>query len=189
MKSIIKCPYYYFEKALPAEMCDTIIALGQQKIQEDATLNSTRDTDEEMRRGQVAWIRDEWLQQMIASYVARANSEANWNFIINNREDIQFATYNEDVKAFYDWHRDCDIEQEKYRKLSVSVQLSDYKDYSGGHLLLKNMWGSFDLPMDSGVYEKGTIIVFPSLILHTVTPMTKGTRHSLVQWFSGPDFV
>jgi len=27
------------------------------------------------------------------------------------------------------------------------------------------------------------------MILHTVTPMTEGTRHSLVQWFSGPDFV
>ncbi len=39
MKSIIKCPYYYFESALPPEMCATIIELGQQKIQEDATKN------------------------------------------------------------------------------------------------------------------------------------------------------
>ena len=43
--------------------------------------------------------------------------------------------------------------------------------------------------MDSEIKNKGTIIVFPSVLLHTVTPVTKGTRHSLVQWFSGPDFV
>ena len=187
MKSIIKCPYYYFEKALPAEMCDTIIALGQQKIQEDATLNSTRDTDEEMRRGQVAWIRDEWLQQMIASYVARAKSEANWNFVINNREDIQFATY--ENGAFYDWHRDCDIKQEQYRKLSVSVQLSDPNSYIGGNLLIKNLWGTMNLPMDKGVYNQGTIVIFPSSLLHTIIPIEHGKRYSLVQWFSGPDFI
>ena len=51
------------------------------------------------------------------------------------------------------------------------------------------MWGNEDLPMDEEVYKRGTIVVFPSLLLHTVTPMTKGIRHSLVQWFSGPDFV
>jgi len=187
MRSIIKCPYYYFEGALPPEMCDTIIELGKNKIQEEATINSDSSKDSKMRKGQVAWIRDEWLQQMIASYVSRANAEANWNFIITGREDLQFATYTDG--AFYDYHRDSDIEQEQYRKISVSVQLTDFSNYSGGNLMLKHLWGTTNLPMDEGVYKQGTIIVFPSMILHTVTPMTEGTRHSLVQWFSGPDFV
>jgi len=187
MRSIIKCPYYYFEGTLPPEMCDTIIQLGKNKIQEEATINSDRSKDSKMRKGQVAWIQDEWLQQLIASYVARANAQANWNFVISNKEDIQFATYEDG--AFYDYHRDCDIDADLYRKLSISVQLSSGEDYEGGRLILKNMWGNADLPMDEGVYKRGTIVVFPSLLLHTVTPMTKGIRHSLVQWFSGPDFV
>lgn len=187
MRSVIKCPYYYFESALPPEMCATIIELGQQKIQEDATINADKSVDHKMRKGQVAWVKDEWLQQTIASYVARANVEAGWNFILNHREDVQFATYTDG--AFYDYHRDCDIEADHYRKLSVSVQLSSIENYTGGNLLLKNIWGTTNLPMDEGVYKQGTIIVFPSILLHTVTPMTSGTRHSLVQWFSGPDFV
>jgi len=32
---------------------------------------------------------------------------------------------------------------------------------------------------------QGTIIMFPSWILHRVTPVTKGTRYSLVSWFLG----
>ena len=36
--------------------------------------------------------------------------------------------------------------------------------------------------------EQGQIIVFPSYTLHEVTPITKGTRYSLVSWVSGPSF-
>ena len=187
MRSIINIPYYYFESALPPEMCDTIVALGKEKVQEDATINADKNVDMDMRKGQVAWIKDEWLQQMLASYVGRANKEANWNFAINEREDIQFATY--ENGAFYDYHRDCNVETERYRKLSVSVQLSSLSSYSGGNLMLKNMWGEINLPMDEGVYKQGSIVVFPSLLLHTITPVTQGIRYSLVQWFSGPDFI
>ena len=56
-------------------------------------------------------------------------------------------------------------------------------------MLLKNFWGNTNLPMDEGVFKQGTIIVFPSILLHTITPITQGTRYSLVQWFSGPDFI
>ena len=187
MKSIINCPYYYFESALPVNVCDAIISLGKEKIQENATINSDRTVDKKMRKGQVAWMKDEWLQQMTATYVGKANSEAGWNFIINEREDIQFATYEDG--AFYDYHRDCDVKQKKYRKLSVSVQLSNPDEYTGGDLLLKNIWGDFNLPMDEGVYKQGSVIVFPSMLLHTITPITEGIRYSLVQWFSGPDFI
>ena len=146
-----------------------------------------KDVDDSFRKGEVAWIKDEWLQNMIGSYVGLANGNAGWNFILTTKEDVQFATYTDG--GFYNWHRDCDIKQENYRKLSVSVQLSDYDSYEGGDLLLKHVWGNMRLPMDEAIYKQGTIIVFPSMLLHQVTATTKGTRHSLVQWYSGPDFV
>lgn len=187
MRSIIKCPYYYFDKALPPEMCETIINLGKGKAQKEAGINTNNKEDHSMRKGQVAWIADDWLQQLVASYVGKANVQAGWNFRLDGREDLQFATY--ENGAFYDWHRDCDVEQEQYRKLSVSVQLSDPTSYMGGNLFIKNFWGTMSLPMDEGVYNQGTIVVFPSSLLHTIIPMEHGKRHSLVQWFSGPDFI
>ena len=35
----------------------------------------------------------------------------------------------------------------------------------------------------------GTVVVFPSYQEHRITPVTKGTKYSLVVWFIGPPFV
>ena len=34
--------------------------------------------------------------------------------------------------------------------------------------------------------EFGDVVVFPSFTLHQITPITKGIRHSLISWVSGP---
>jgi PKHD-type hydroxylase len=74
----------------------------------------------------------------------------------------------------------------KIRKLSVTVSLSDPNDYVGGNL-------KFDLgPHRPDRYHeceeirpRGSIIVFPSHVYHQVTPVTSGTRYSLVNWSLG----
>ena len=187
MRSIIKCPYYYFDSVIPDAMCDVIIDTGKAKEQTTAGINVNNIEDTKMRKGEVAWIKDQWLQEMLETYASKANIEAGWHFQIDSKEHIQFASYEDN--AFYDYHRDCNIKQAQYRKLSISVQLSSPDDYEGGNLLIKHFWGEADLPMDLEIRNRGTIIVFPSILLHTVTPVTKGLRHSLVQWFSGPDFI
>lgn len=75
----------------------------------------------------------------------------------------------------------------KVRKLSVTINLNKPGEYEGGNL-------KFDYgPHNDGnrFYEceeirpQGSIIVFPSFIDHTVTPVTSGTRYSLVLWNLG----
>lgn len=79
----------------------------------------------------------------------------------------------------------------KIRKLSVTVSLNDPAMYDGGNL-------KFDYgPHAPGerYYEceeirpRGSIIVFPSHLYHQVTPVTRGTRYSLVAWNLGKPFV
>jgi PKHD-type hydroxylase len=36
--------------------------------------------------------------------------------------------------------------------------------------------------------KKGRLIIFPSYLLHKVTPIKSGTRRSLVTWVNGPHF-
>jgi len=36
--------------------------------------------------------------------------------------------------------------------------------------------------------KRGLITVFPAWTLHQVTPVTKGTRQTLVTWVCGPEF-
>ena len=187
MRSIIKCPYYYFNAALTDEICDTIISWGKELKGADAVINSEATSDTSYRRGKVAWLEDTWVEQILSTYVEKANKDANWNFLLDKQEKVQFATYKK--QDFYDYHRDCDIEQPSYRKLSVTVQLSDPETYRGGDLFIRHFWGKDNLPINEELRNRGTIIVFPSILLHSVTRVIKGTRHSLVQWYSGPDFV
>ena len=83
----------------------------------------------------------------------------------------------------------------KVRKLSMTVNLTNADEYEGGNL-------KFDFGPHSSVgagfnkrfheceeiRPKGSIIVFPSYMHHQVTPVTKGTRYSLVMWSLGKPF-
>ncbi len=78
----------------------------------------------------------------------------------------------------------------KVRKLSMTINLNKPGEYEGGNL-------KFDFgPHTHGeryhecieIRPQGSIIIFPSFIHHQVTPVTKGTRYSLVLWSVGPPF-
>lgn len=70
-----------------------------------------------------------------------------------------------------------------HRKLSFTIQLSDSSEYEGGDLKLYHT--TINNPRIA-TKKKGSITFFYSHILHEVTPVTGGTRKSLVGWFSGP---
>jgi len=65
------------------------------------------------------------------------------------------------------------------RKITMSIQLSDDKDYVGGDLLVLSQ---------SYSRKKGSIIAFPSLLTHHVNPILKGERWSLISWAWGPQW-
>ncbi|WCL54092.1 2OG-Fe(II) oxygenase family protein [Gimibacter soli] len=84
----------------------------------------------------------------------------------------------------YDWHVDIGAAgTTRSRKLALVVQLSDPADYMGG-LLEVNLDG---IPVAAPA-ERGTAIAFPAFAPHRVTPVTVGTRYSLVAWMHGPAF-
>jgi PKHD-type hydroxylase len=77
-----------------------------------------------------------------------------------------------------------DSEMGPYRKLSFSIQLSNPNDYEGSELQI-NTGG----PIYNTVpKEQGTLVAFPSFIMHKVTPLTRGKRYSLVAWIHGPNW-
>ena len=123
----------------------------------------------------------------------QANKNAGWNYDISGIESYQIGRYTAKDSGHYDWHQDglggwkniynkpLNVHlHNKTRKLSMSLILNDPSEYEGGQL---EIWGN-----KVGVYKKGSIIFFPSWMLHRVTPVTKGTRYSLVMWFLGAPF-
>jgi PKHD-type hydroxylase len=78
---------------------------------------------------------------------------------------------------------DCGPGELSTRKVSVTVQLSDSDEYEGGDL--EFMRGSTAEQAPRG---KGVVVIFPSYMLHRVTPITKGIRKSFVIWLGGSHY-
>jgi PKHD-type hydroxylase len=56
-------------------------------------------------------------------------------------------------------------------------------DYDGGDLQF------FSGPEITSVSkQRGTLVLFPTFMIHRVTPVNSGVRKSLVSWVSGPHF-
>ena len=165
----LKNYYWYFKSALPKKICNEIVKLGE------STKNS---------------------QASIHPYINLANKNAEWNFQWDFSEACQYTKYKKG--QYYDWHYDSwdqpysNINNknffQKIRKLSVTISLSDPREYKGGVL-------EFQLPGKKPIIRKckeilpkGSIVVFPSHIWHRVSPVTKGERKSLVVWNLGWPF-
>ena len=78
----------------------------------------------------------------------------------------------------------------KIRKLSMTLNLNAPGEYDGGNL-------KFDFGPHAGrkrfhecteIRPQGSLIVFPSYVYHQVTPVTRGTRYSMVLWSIGKPF-
>lgn len=62
--------------------------------------------------------------------------------------------------------------------LSVTVFLNDPADYEGGELTLEYSSGEVRKVRE----KKGTLVCYPSGILHYVTPVTRGARYAAITW-------
>ena len=91
-----------------------------------------------------------------------------------SKTTLDILKYTANDLGHFDWHVDAfkDSPDENRRQFTLIITLDD--DYEGGVLCLPNK--QFDPPV------AGTCFIFPSDMLHKVTPVTKGTRHSLVAW-------
>jgi PKHD-type hydroxylase len=78
----------------------------------------------------------------------------------------------------------------KVRKLSLTLNLNKPGEYEGGNLMFDfgNHTTSERFHQCTEIRPQGSIIVFPSFLDHCVTPITSGTRYSLVLWSLGEPF-
>jgi len=202
--------YWFFQNVIPYRICDDIVRYGKQLQAQMAItggfehkkLNKKQIKDLKKKRdSNIVWMNDRWIYKEIQPYIHRANASAGWNFQWDYSESCQFTKY--EKGQYYDWHCDSwdkpyfnkdpnNFSHGKIRKLSVTVTLSDPKDYKGGEL-------EFDFRnMDpdkkphirkcTEILPKGSLVVFPSHVWHRVCPVKKGSRYSLVIWNLGWPF-
>ena len=209
--------FWCFKSALAPRFCDEVIkyALAQKETMaitggysRDRNLKKKPLNKEEVRNlkykrnSDLVWLDDTWIYKEIHPYVHQANKNAGWNFNWNFSEACQFTKYK--LNQYYDWH--CDswekgydqpktLSHGKIRKLSMTCQLTDGSEYSGGELEFD--FRNYEPPQRdeakhlrkiTEILPKGSIIIFPSFLWHRVKPVTRGVRYSLVVWHLGYPF-
>jgi PKHD-type hydroxylase len=152
------------------------------------------------------------IMEKINEIVAQGMDECGWNFNLSWIENFQYTIYDYEPDLptgdFYTWHTDHGGESimsmegmPEHRKISMTIQLSDPLDYEGGKFQWlepnpqfdKIKFGDKKLDIDKAVRTLpfsaqaiGSICLFPSWLYHQVTPVTRGTRVSIVGWYNGP---
>jgi len=139
-----------------------------------------------MRRSEIDWLEKNeeswWVFDKLANVVERLNADCFGFNLTGFGEPIQLTNYHEDRQGTYVWHQDFGASGIS-RKLSLVLQLSDPSEYEGGELQILTRKEPTSIEK-----KRGLITVFPAWTLHQVTPVTKGTRQTLVTWITGPAF-
>ena len=119
----------------------------------------------------------------IGGRLAAAGLAANhsaWKFDVTHANQAEFliypagGRYQSHVDTFLAHSDDC-------RKLTVLAFLND--DFKGGKFYLQNGHERYYPPQ-----SKGTVLVFPSFLMHGVEDIEEGTRYSVVCWLVGKFF-
>ena len=177
--------YYWFKNGFSKEHLNRL----SKDIESIPFVDATTYTEPNptIRKSKVKWIPQnetfEWLYDLIKELAVEANSI--WKFDIHTIiENIQYTEYYAADNGHYTWHQDIGPGNASKRKISVTIQLSDATEYEGGDLQIWRGGNSIQTaPRGAGVS-----VLFPSYMMHRVSPMKRGIRKSLVLWIGGSHY-
>jgi len=181
-------PWVYWDNFFTEEELEAIADYcSKLKVEQGKTFTAV-NTD--VRDSNVSFIfRDSKSASVFDKFndVINCVNEQYYNFKLNGYDAIQYTTYDQ-TGQHYDWHMDTmlgkkniDSNDVRTRKLSLTMLLND--DFKGGEFQINTGTEAETIPT-----KKGRAILFPSFLIHRVTPVTSGIRKSLVIWVTGPKF-
>lgn len=177
-------PYAYMEKVFTREELDQL-QNNAKAAQQDALVGKNLNKVAEIRRAKVNWLWNtpdtRWIYERLSDVASQLNADFYRFDLIGFGEALQLTHYDGTDAGMYGWHQDFNANVS--RKLSVVVQLTDPSEYEGGNLQIAD-----GIEPATVLKERGLMAVFPSWQLHQVTPVTSGSRQSLVAWISGAPF-
>jgi len=183
-------PFAWWENAFSNEKLDWLQQRAKEKkVKAQVGNGACGVVNPDIRRSDISWMANtpetSWVFDALAHIVSSLNAQYFRFDLVGFGEQIQLTNYDSAENGMYGWHVDFGGGFDApSRKLSVVLQLSDPSEYEGGVLELR--------PNAEEIVrmrkQRGFITVFPSWTLHQVTPVTQGTRQSLVLWVTGPPF-
>jgi PKHD-type hydroxylase len=175
--------YAFWNNAFSKEECQSIINIAKDK----GLIKGKTKEESDVRDSKISWLypidKIDWVFRRVTDITLNLNERFFKFDLFGLNEGFQFTNY-EAPSGKYGKHVDRSMNI-SVRKLSISIQLTDPEEYEGGELKLYDGDDKDAIVMDK---TQGTLIIFPSYVLHEVMPVTKGTRNSLVTWVTGKQF-
>ena len=175
--------YRVFQDVLTPEACDMLIKLYTSDKTEKqppvigAGVGVIDKTVRNVERVMLPTYKD--IGGRLAAVGLSANHAA-WKFDITHANQAEFLIY--PAGGRYQAHVDTFLGQgDECRKLTVLAFLND--DFEGGKFFIQDGQNKHYPPQ-----TKGTVLVFPSFIMHGVEDIEEGQRCSVVCWMVGKFF-
>ena len=175
--------YRVFQDVLTPEACDMLIKLyTSDKTDKQPPVIGTGEgsidkTIRNVERVMLPTYKD--IGGRLAAVGLSANHAA-WKFDITHANQAEFLIY--PAGGRYQAHVDTFLAQgDECRKLTVLAFLND--DFKGGKFFIQDGQNKHYPPQ-----TKGTVLVFPSFIMHGVEDIEEGQRCSVVCWMVGKFF-
>jgi PKHD-type hydroxylase len=168
---------------LSDEDCDELIAAGREFPSTPSTI-----VGEERYAGHRSLVarklertsRTAWAFDLLYGVAAEATARHFGLALTGITRAPQYVEYHPG-RGHFGWHNDYSHgTTDAPRKVTVIIQLSPPAEYEGGRLQ------AFGIQVEDLPRERGTVLAFPSLLYHQVTPVTRGVRRALVAWIAGP---
>lgn len=178
----------WWDNGFTSEELDSICEMGERQPPQISMVGSGSGiVNNEIRTSIISWIDAQgWIADRLEFIANQLNGKYFGLDLWGFAEKLQYSVYkyNKQSKGHYTWHMDQGPNTLSPRKLSLVVQLSDPSEYEGGNL---EFFTGLDEP-EVAQKQRGIVYAFPSYVMHRVSPVTRGTRRSLVVWISGPRF-
>ena len=169
-----------------AKLCKEIIDLSSTLKKEQGKIwNKEVGEQERIRQSTISWLPFNKMQPMydeVNAFIQKTNRN---HFGFGDIQITETAQVSEYTKGeFYEWHTDTRVDMDSeppVRKLSMTLLLNDPSEFDGGELQIAGA-------TNTKLMKQGHATIFASFLQHTVTPVTRGVRRSLVMWFGGEPF-
>jgi len=176
--------YWTMPNVFPDDVCDEIIEKFDKHEKEKACVygdDNEKVLNESYRDVSLVNLSPyEHPATTIIGFGFNVNNDA-WKFNVTEALQADYLTYEKDglYKSHVDSHNIPGLALQ--RKITLIAFLND--DFEGGKFYQQITSEKFYPPQ-----QKGSVLAFPSYILHGVEPVTSGVRKSIVAWLSGPSF-
>ena len=183
---LMNIPYWYFPNSFSSEELIQLHDIFSQTSVDDVEDRAAGGVTKTAKVKMSIWNNFKVPFASLEQAFLRVNQH-NFGYNIWPQYDANYVRLNEyssQHKGEYSWHCDGSNNPNYDIKFTMLINAS-LEPYQGGKFFIFGNGGKQEV---KELEQPGNVVILKSNIPHKVTPVTKGKRHSITLFYSGPKF-